>query len=179
MEINEELTARARKIRILITDVDGVLTPGQIILDNEGNEMKAFHVRDGHGIKMLQRAGIPVGIITGRKSKVVELRAKELGIEPHLVHQGALDKLIAFQGFVKEHGYADDEVAYIGDDIVDIPVMSRVGLAFAVGDAEEYVKESAHLVSARDGGKAAVREIIDYLLKAKGKWAAVTAKYFC
>ena len=177
MEISkEDFRGRAKKIKMLVMDVDGVLTGGEIILDSQGNEMKMFHVRDGHGIKMIQRTGVKTAIITGRSSNVVAIRAEELGIGD--VFQGAKEKLPAFRELLERHGLTEEEAAYVGDDIVDIPVMKRAGLSFAVADAEQYVKEASHYVAGRNGGKGAVREVIDLLLKAKGEWEAVTAKYF-
>ncbi len=174
--LDDNVKARAAKIKLLIMDVDGVLTGGQIILDNNGTEYKAFHVRDGHGIKMAMRAGITVAIITGRESKVVAVRARELGIDE--VHQKSYDKLATYTELVSRLGVRDEEAAFIGDDIVDIPVMKRVGLAVAVADAEEYVKQGAHAVTERRGGDGAVREVVDYVLKARGDWDRLTTKYF-
>jgi 3-deoxy-D-manno-octulosonate 8-phosphate phosphatase (KDO 8-P phosphatase) len=171
-----ELKQKAEKIKLLILDVDGVMTGGQIILDNNGNELKMFHVRDGHGIKMLQRAGIKVALITGRDSKVVTLRARELGIED--VRQGAKDKLAVYRELMKSLGLSDEDAAYVGDDIVDLPVMRVVGLSFAVADAETYVRDAAHVVTSRKGGEGAVREAVDFLLRASGLWESVTAEYF-
>jgi 3-deoxy-D-manno-octulosonate 8-phosphate phosphatase (KDO 8-P phosphatase) len=171
-----EFLARARKIKVLILDVDGVMTNGQIIWDSNRNEIKAFHVRDGHGIKMAERAGLTIAIITGRRSDVVDIRAKELGINE--VYQGALEKIPAYREILVKLGLEEDEAAYVGDDIVDIPVMSRVGLSFAVANAEPYVKDAAHCVVTRNGGEGAVREVIDMLLRARGDWESVTEKYF-
>ncbi len=171
-----ELYARAKKIRLLILDVDGVMTDGKIVLDGDGGEIKSFNVRDGHGIKMAQAAGLTVAIITGRESRVVERRAAELGIRE--VHQRSRDKLATYDDLKARLGVGDGEAAYVGDDIVDIPVMLRVGLSFAVADSEDYVKDIAHAVTRRGGGAGAVREVIDLLLKARGGWDALTAKYF-
>lgn len=176
MITESEFIERARKMKILVLDVDGVMTGGQIILDNNGDELKMFNVRDGHGIKMLQRAGVPVAIITGRSSKVVELRARELGIE--VVYQGARDKMAAYADMKAKLGIDDAQAAYIGDDIVDIPVMAKAGLAIAVADAEPYVRDAAHLVMTRNGGAGAVREAIDRILMARGDWEDATFKYF-
>ena len=174
--IREEIRQKASKIKLFISDVDGVLTGGQIILDNNGMEYKVFHVRDGHGIKLLMRAGVEVALLTGRHSKVVDVRARELGIE-HVI-QGALDKLPAYQELKDRVGVKDEEVAYIGDDNVDMPVMRRVGLSIAVADAEPYVREAADMVLERRGGEAAVREAIDFILKARGDWERINSKYF-
>jgi 3-deoxy-D-manno-octulosonate 8-phosphate phosphatase (KDO 8-P phosphatase) len=166
----------AKGIKLLILDVDGVLTDGGIILDNEGNEYKSFHVRDGHGIKMLIHAGVHVAIITGRHSKVVERRAHELGITE--VFQKCRDKRIAYKKLIKQYSLRDREVAYIGDDIVDTPIMSMVGLPVAVADATEDTKGYALLVTKHRGGRGAVREITDFILKAKGAWQRIIDGYF-
>ncbi len=158
----------AKNIKLLILDVDGVLTDGSIILDNEGNEFKAFHVRDGHGIKMLERAGVKVAIITGRHSKVVERRAHELGITE--VYQRCNIKSVAYEHLIEKMGITDKEVAYIGDDIVDIPILKRVGLPIAVADATDETKAEAMIITKNYGGRGAVREICDLILKSKGKW---------
>jgi len=172
----KELQEIAKGIKLLILDVDGVMTDGSIILDNEGNEHKIFNVRDGHGIKMLIRAGIQVALITGRSSKVVERRAKELGITE--VYQKSYNKTVAFDHIIGKFGLADNEAAYIGDDIVDIPVFKRAGLPIAVSDAADEARNFAAMVTKNGGGRGAVREICDLLLKAKGLWETVTREYF-
>ena len=161
--------AIAGNIKMLILDVDGVLTDGAIILDNEGNEYKSFNVRDGHGIKMLIHAGIHVAIITGRHSKVVERRAHELGITE--VFQKCHDKRIAYKKLVEQYALKDSEVAYVGDDIVDAPIMAMSGLPIAVADATEDTKEYALLVTKSRGGRGAVREVTDFILKSQGYMA--------
>jgi 3-deoxy-D-manno-octulosonate 8-phosphate phosphatase (KDO 8-P phosphatase) len=166
---------RAKNIKILILDVDGVLTDGSIILDNEGNEYKSFHVRDGHGIKMLIKAGIHVALITGRYSKVVERRANELGIKE--VFQKCFNKKIAYKKLVDQYSLSDSEVAYIGDDIVDVPIMSIAGLSVAVSDASADAKKYAMVVTKNRGGRGAVREITDLILKAKGLWKDMFNEY--
>lgn len=167
---------KAKRIRLFLVDVDGVLTDGGIVYDGGGREIKRFHVRDGHGIKMLQRAGVEVGIITGRTSEVVEVRAKELGIS--LVRQGAWDKVAAWREILAEKGLSPAETAYVGDDIVDVPLMRQVGFSAAVADAEGYVRKAADFVSIRSGGQGAVREIIEFLLRSSGAWKKVASKYF-
>ncbi|MDA8123181.1 MAG: HAD-IIIA family hydrolase [Deltaproteobacteria bacterium] len=167
---------KAARVRLFLTDVDGVLTDGGIAYDSEGREIKRFHVRDGHGIKMLQRAGVEVGIITGRKSEVVEVRAKELGIS--LVRQGAVDKVEAWRRILEETGFSPAETSYVGDDIVDVPLMRKVGFAAAVADAEGYVLEAADFVSLRTGGHGAVREIIEFVMRSSGAWEKVASRYF-
>jgi 3-deoxy-D-manno-octulosonate 8-phosphate phosphatase (KDO 8-P phosphatase) len=170
------MRARLAKIRLLLLDVDGVMTDGRIIFDDRGGETKAFDVKDGHGLKLLQRAGLRIGIITGRQSPVVERRAAELGIE--LVYQGAKDKLVPFRDILQRTGLDPEAVAYVGDDIVDLPILRQVGFAATVADAHEEVKPHVHYVAQRPGGHGAVREICDLLLKETGRWATVTARYF-
>ncbi len=167
---------KAARVRLFLTDVDGVLTDGGIIHGSDGVETKRFHVRDGHGIKMLQRAGVAVGIITGRTSAVVPIRARELGVG--IVRQGAADKLAAWREILAERGVRPEETAYVGDDIVDLPLLRAAGFSAAPADAEPYVLEAVDYVSSRPGGGAAVREIVEFLLRANGQWDTVTAKYF-
>ena len=172
----KELQGIAKDVKLLILDVDGVLTDGSIILDNEGNEFKIFNVRDGHGIKMLVKAGIWVALITGRHSKVVERRARELGITE--VYQRCHIKTVAFDHIIEKYGLAEKEVAYVGDDIVDIPIFKRVGVPIAVSDAADEARDHAAVVTRHRGGRGAVREVCDFLLKAKGLWESVTKEYF-
>ncbi len=167
---------RLKKIKLLILDVDGVLTDGRIIFDSNGVESKFFNVKDGHGIKMLQRSGVEVGIISGRESMVVTNRAKELGIA--IVYQKAIDKLTPFLAILAETGLGEEEVAFVGDDIIDIPVLRRVGFAAAPPDAVAEVLPYVHLVTAKGGGWGAVREVCDLIMKAQGSWEEVTARYF-
>lgn len=167
---------KAAGVRLFLLDVDGVLTDGGIIYDSGGGEIKRFDVRDGHGIKMLQRAGVEVGIITGRTSEVVSIRAKELGIS--VVRQGSADKLATWREILSEKGLSPRDTSYVGDDIVDLPLLREVGFAASVSDAESYVKDTADYVSARPGGRGAVREIIEFLLKSGGAWEKVSSRYF-
>ena len=173
---DHDLSVIAKKIKLLILDVDGVLTDGSIILDNEGNEYKSFHVRDGHGIKMLISAGIHVAIITGRHSKVVERRAHELGIIE--IFQKCFDKKAAYRKLIEKYSLSEDEIAYVGDDIVDAPIMKIVGLPVTVADADEETKKYALLVTRNRGGRGAVREVTDFILKAKGLWEKMFNEYF-
>ncbi len=161
------IQSKIKKIKLLLLDVDGVMTDGRIILDNQGNELKAFHVRDGHGIKLAQRAGIMVGIITGRKSEVVNIRARELGIQE--VHQGALDKITVYETLISKYGLKDDEVAYMGDDIVDLGIFDRAGVAATVADPDPAVKPHVDLIMKAAGGRGAVREFINLILKNREK----------
>lgn len=173
--MKKEIMEKASKIKLLLLDVDGVLTNGGITLDNDGGEMKTFHVRDGHGIKMLSRAGIQVGIITGRSSRVVERRAKELGIKE--VYQKCFDKTVAYKEILEKLGLKDEETAYVGDDIVDIPLFVRVGLPIAVADAAADAKLYAIMTTENPGGRGAVREVTDLILKAQGLWNGIIENY--
>ncbi|WP_321531977.1 HAD-IIIA family hydrolase [uncultured Desulfuromonas sp.] len=164
------------KIRLLLLDVDGVLTDGRIIYDNNAVESKAFHVRDGHGLKLLQRAGIKVGIITGRSSAVVSHRAAELGID--IVYQGAKNKLEPYEQILADLNLSDQQVAYVGDDLVDLPILRRVGCSIAVADAVADIKPYVDYITALPGGHGAVREVCDMLLRQSGLWDSVTERYF-
>jgi len=171
----KQLTAKAKNIKLVILDVDGVMTDGSIILDNEGNEFKIFHVRDGHGIKMLNKTGIKVAIITGRKSKVVERRAKELGITE--VYQGIFAKSSVYEALLKKYRCSDKEVAFMGDDIVDIGLLKRAGLSAVPADADEGAKKWACFISTKRGGRGAVREFIELILKSSGLWDSVAGEF--
>jgi 3-deoxy-D-manno-octulosonate 8-phosphate phosphatase (KDO 8-P phosphatase) len=169
--MNEKL----KDIRLLLLDVDGVMTDGGIIYDGNGLETNVFNVKDGHGIKMLQRFGIEVGIITGRTSVVVDIRAKELGIE--LVYQGALKKLVSYDEIKQKRGLKDSQIAYMGDDVIDVPVMRRVAFAAAPSDGLEETRNVAHYVTICGGGRGAVREVCDLILKGRGMWSDVESRY--
>lgn len=164
----KELLEKASRIQILIFDVDGVLTDGSLFLDNEGQEYKAFNSQDGHGIKMLQKHGVRCAIITGRTSRVVEHRIRNLGIDPELVWQGQHDKLHGFAELLEQTGLQTDEVAYVGDDVVDLPVMQKVGLAIAVQDAHPFVLQHSHWQTQRPGGRGAARDVCEMLLESRG-----------
>ena len=163
---HKELLAIAREIKLLVLDVDGVLTDGGIILDDRGNEMKSFHVRDGHGIRMLITNGIKVALITGRSSGVVERRAEELGITD--VFQKCLDKKKAYRQLAKKYSLADSEIACVGDDIVDLSLLRLCGLPVTVADGHEVIQQQVKLITKKAGGRGAVREICDLILEAKG-----------
>lgn len=165
----------AREVRLLLLDVDGVLTDGTIFLGEKGQEYKAFNSRDGHGIKMLQQSGVVVGIVSGRSSPAVEHRAAELGVR-HL-HQGCSDKLVIFEQLRGSLGLGASQVAFVGDDIADLPIMVRAGLAIAVNDAHELVRRHAHWVTPSGGGKGAVREVCDFIMSAQGTYAADIERY--
>ena len=164
------------RLKLLLLDVDGVMTDGRIIYDNNGGETKAFDVKDGHGLKLLQRAGFMVGIITGRKSAIVLRRAEELGID--IVYQDAKNKLQPFTEIMSKYSLDPSEIAYVGDDVVDLPVMLKVGFSATVADAVEDIKPFVDLVTERPGGRGAVREVCDYILKATGHWGDVSDRYF-
>jgi 3-deoxy-D-manno-octulosonate 8-phosphate phosphatase (KDO 8-P phosphatase) len=174
--MKENLRTKAEKIRWIILDVDGVMTGGGITYNSEGVETKTFHVRDGHGIKMAQRAGLSFALITGRSSQIVEIRAKELGIKE--VYQGAKRKIEAYEELIKRLKLSDQEVAYVGDDLIDLPLFRRVGFSATVADADPETREHADLVLSYPGGRGAVREFIEIILKAQGKWKEVTERYY-
>lgn len=162
----KDILKRAANIKLVIFDVDGVLTDGSLFLGDDGLEYKAFNSRDGHGMKMLQQAGVTIGIITGRTSKVVEYRMASLGIEH--IYQGQLDKRKAFVELLDKLGLETDEVAYVGDDVVDLPVMQQVGLAIAVQDAHPLVLKHAHWQTPSNGGRGAGRDVCEMLMEARG-----------
>lgn len=161
----ESLVDKARRIRYLLLDVDGVMTDGTLFFDENGREMKGFSIYDGHGIRLLQAAGLGVGIISGRTSGVVAWRAKELQIED--LHQGIHDKIAAYEIIQKARKLEDSEMAYIGDDLIDLPVLRRAGLSIAVANAVDAVKKEVDWVTARRGGEGAVREAVDFILSVR------------
>ncbi|MCC7384820.1 MAG: HAD hydrolase family protein [Deltaproteobacteria bacterium] len=163
-----DLEVRAKRVRALILDVDGVLTDGRVIYLSNGAEAKNFHVRDGLGVQLLLAARIRVGIISGRESEIVERRAKELGIDPVL--QGVDDKVAGFEKVLTALDLPEADVAYIGDDLPDLPIFKRAGLALAVADAVPEVRAAAHAVLRTGGGQGAVREACELLLKSRGAW---------
>ncbi len=172
--MRKSLKERAKRIKLLILDVDGVLTDGSIIMDSHGNEIKAFHVRDGHGVKMAQKAGIIVAILSGRNSKVVERRAEELGITE--VYQGIHKKSSVYETLLRKYNLSDENVAFMGDDIVDIELFKRAGLPAVPEDADNGVKKLAVFVSSKKGGRGAVREIIELILRSSGCWESVSGE---
>jgi 3-deoxy-D-manno-octulosonate 8-phosphate phosphatase (KDO 8-P phosphatase) len=169
------LKTKARKIRLLICDVDGVLTDGSLFFGDDGQEYKAFNSLDGHGIKMLQESGVQVAIITGRTSNVVLHRMKNLSVST--IYQGQSDKLVGYQQLLDELNIQADEIAYMGDDVVDLPVMIRVGLSVAVANAHELVKEHADMTTKQSGGHGAVREFCDFIIKSQGKYDSLMSRY--
>jgi 3-deoxy-D-manno-octulosonate 8-phosphate phosphatase (KDO 8-P phosphatase) len=164
------LDKRLGAVRILILDVDGVLTDGRIIINDHGEETKCFNVKDGYGIRALLDAGIEVAVITGRQSSVVEHRAKDLGIRS--IYQGVADKKSACIRLLEEKQLAGDQACYIGDDLPDIPVLRYVGLPVAVADAVKEAREAALYITEKNGGNGAVREVCELILKAQNAWPA-------
>ena len=173
--MKKDLIEKLKKIKMLILDVDGVMTDGRIVMDDGGHEIKNFDVHDGHGLKMIQRYGIRVVLLTGRKSDVVTHRAHDLGIKD--VYQGSLNKKEVLEKILKKFRLPADVAAFLGDDIVDIPVLKRVGFSAAVADALDVVKKSANYVTKSAGGHGAVRELCELILQAQGKWPEIASKY--
>lgn len=170
--VSGPLRQKARKIRLLLLDVDGVLTDGRIIIDDRGVETKQFHVRDGQGIALLRRAGIEVGVITGRRSKAVRHRAHELGIR--LVYQGVENKLQAYRRVAAKTRLSRGQIAYVGDDVNDLSILKEAGLAITVKDGWPGLLPFADWVTENTGGNGAVREVAELLLQAQGKWTELT-----
>lgn len=166
---------RAKKVKLLILDVDGVLTDGNIIYADSREELKNFSVKDGFGMSLLDKAGIKSIIITAKKSRALIRRAKEMWVAK--VYQNAVDKMRAYEQVLMAFKLTDEEVCYIGDDLIDIPILKRVGLAVGVADGADELRDVVHYITRRQGGKGAVREVIDIILKSQGKWEKVTRKY--
>lgn len=166
--MNEDVLQRALRVRLAIFDVDGVLTDGTLYFGPRGELMKAFHIQDGHGLKLLQKAGVVTAILSGRKSAAVSLRAKELGI-PHVIQGTGDDKIPEFEKLVKKLKLREEQCSFMGDDIQDLPVMRRCGLAAAPSNAIESVKSAAHYVASAHGGRGAVRELCDLMVRAQAK----------
>jgi 3-deoxy-D-manno-octulosonate 8-phosphate phosphatase (KDO 8-P phosphatase) len=173
--LSAELQARAARIKLVLFDVDGVLTDGKVIIHGDGTESKNFDIKDGISMVWAQRVGLIVGILSARASNSTTQRAAQLGIT--LVHQGVKDKLVAYDQIVGDVCVDDDEVAYMGDDIVDLSVLERVGLATAPADAVDEVRSRVHWVSRRAGGDGAARELVELLLRVQGRWEGVLASY--
>ncbi len=169
------LTQAAQNIRLLLLDVDGVLSDGKLYYSASGDEIKTFHTQDGHGLKMLRHSGIKVGIITGRNSPLVERRARELEID--FLVQGREDKYAALQSLLAENAFELSEVAFMGDDWPDLQVMTRVGLALSVANAHPAVIARAHWVAKRAGGEGAVREACDWIMQCQGTYDTALAPY--
>ena len=173
--LTPELQARAAKIKLLVMDVDGVLTDGRIFIRDDGEEIKSFHTLDGHGLKMLQQSGVQTAIITGRDAPSVGVRVRQLGIAYYF--KGIHDKRAAYAELREQAGVAEDECAFIGDDVVDLPVMVRCGLPVAVPEAHWFAKQHAAYVTQRSGGQGAVRELCDLIMQAQGTLDAALAEY--
>ena len=169
------LEERCQPISLLLSDVDGVLTDGRVILDNQGIESKAFHIRDGLGIKLWQKAGCQFGMLTLRSTQSLKVRAAELGID--IIRQGVPDKLTALKQILAELKLDRQRVCYLGDDLPDLPVLRTVGLGVAVADACGEVRQAAHYTTRECGGRGAVREVIEMVLKAQGRWTDVIQTY--
>lgn len=170
-----EIERRASRVRLLLMDCDGVLTDGRITLLDNGDEEKSFHTRDGHGLVLLHRAGLQSGVISGRTSSAVERRARDLGMR--YVRQGTWDKIKDFEELLMEAGMDEHQVAFIGDDVTDIPLMQRAELAVAVADAAPETHAAAHYTTQLPGGFGAVREVCELILKAQGRWSELMQRY--
>jgi len=168
-------TERARRLKLMIFDVDGVLTDGRLYISDSGEEMKAFSTRDGQGIRLLQETGVAIGVITARRSRVVERRAEELGIG--LLRQGASDKARTFAELLSLGGVAADEAGYMGDDLADLPVLARCGFAASVATAPEYVRSRSHYVARAAAGEGAAREVCEFIMRAQGSLEKAIAGY--
>ena len=173
---DDTFAERARALQWLLLDVDGVLTDGRLVYGADGEQKKVFHVRDGLGLRLVQRDGLKVGIISGRESEALRIRADDLGVDWLVMERS--DKGPAFAEFLAAQGVSADRVAYMGDDLVDLPILRRCGLAFAPADAVAEVRERAHRVLAGRGGRGVVRELCELLLRARGSWEELIAPYY-
>jgi 3-deoxy-D-manno-octulosonate 8-phosphate phosphatase (KDO 8-P phosphatase) len=171
----QDVYEKAKRLQLAVFDVDGVLTDGTLYYTDSGEEVKAFNVRDGHGMKMLQASGVRLAIITSRASRCVALRAQNLGID--LVFQGVSDKLAAFEQLLGGEKLNAVAAAYIGDDLIDLPVLRRCGLAVAVPEAPQAVRQQAHYVTQAPGGRGAARELCELIMRAQGTFDAQLAAY--
>jgi 3-deoxy-D-manno-octulosonate 8-phosphate phosphatase (KDO 8-P phosphatase) len=175
-----DLEARARRIRLLLMDCDGVLTDGSVIYTADGDQAseqtKVFHIHDGQGLRLAKQAGLRLGLISGRNSVAVAVRARELGFD--YVFQGVADKLGVYDQLRRAGQFDNLEIAYVGDDLPDLPLLRRVGLAIAVADALQEARQQAHLVTQKPGGRGAIREAVELILKAQDHWAAVIQQFY-
>ncbi len=171
----QDIFEQARAIRLVIFDVDGVLTDGSLFLGDDGQEYKAFHSRDGHGMKLLQGTGVELAVITGRTSKVVARRMEGLGVRH--VFQGQTEKLSAYNQLKRALGLEDRQIAYLGDDVVDLPILIRVGLAVAVQDAHPWVKRHCHWQTPSPGGRGAARDLCEFIMEAQGHLVPLLESY--
>ncbi len=167
----QELQERAKRVRLLLLDVDGVLTDGTVSIDSSGGESKHFFIRDGISLIWARRSGLNVGLLSGRSSATTTRRAAELGIP--IVSQGGSDKRIGYAEILAAHGYTDEDVAYMADDVLDLPVLGRVGLSTAPADAVDEVRSRVHWISRHAGGRGAVRELVEVVLQAQGHWQGI------
>jgi 3-deoxy-D-manno-octulosonate 8-phosphate phosphatase (KDO 8-P phosphatase) len=167
---------RARRVKLLITDIDGVMTDGRIVYSVYGDELKFFDVTDGFGISLLNRVGIKTIIITAKKSRIVKLRARDLKVLK--AYAGFIDKRVPFADVLKRFKIPPEEICFIGDDLIDVPVLKQVGFAVSVPNGMEEVKAVAHHVTTKSGGRGAVREVCELILKSQNKWDEATARYF-
>ena len=174
-QAQKSIIESAKQLQLLILDVDGVLTDGKLFFDDQGHEYKCFHARDGHGIKLLRQSGVEVAVISGRKSNSVALRMQSLGVD--LVYQGHENKVAAYQEILHKVGCLPEEVGHVGDDLLDLPIMLRVGLSIAVNDAVDAVKSYADWCTELKGGEGAVREVCDLIMQAQGNFAALVDSY--
>ena len=175
MDTMQDIVEKAQRLKLLILDVDGVLTDGRLFFDDNGKEYKTFHARDGHGIKLLRQTGVEVAVISGRKSNSVALRMKSLGV--NYVYQGHENKIAAFNEIIQSLAIKPEEAAHVGDDLLDLPVMTRVGLSIAVNDANDSVKQYADWCTKTNGGLGAVREVCDFIMQAQGTFDDVLKSY--
>ncbi|EIC22217.1 3-deoxy-manno-octulosonate-8-phosphatase KdsC [Thiorhodovibrio frisius] len=171
----QDAIERAKAIRVVIFDVDGVLTDGRLIIGDDGQEYKAFHSRDGHGMAMLQQTGVSLAVITGRQSQVVRLRMESLGVRH--VYQGRRDKTPAYEELKARLELADSAFAYVGDDVIDLPILSQVGLGVAVADAHPLVKAHCHWQTENPGGRGAAREVCEFIMRAQDTLEPMLARY--
>lgn len=167
-QISNTLTLKAKKIKLLILDVDGVLTDNRLIYGDDGQEYKAFYTRDGHGMVLLQKSGVDIAIITGRKSALVTKRMQDLKVKH--VHQGVPDKLPTFLNLVDELGIEMSEIAYVGDDILDLPILTRIGLSVTPADGDFEVKSRVDYISHFKGGQGCVREVCEMIMRSQETW---------
>jgi len=174
--IDQEIIAKAKKVRLLLLDIDGVMTDGRVIYSVYGDELKFFDVQDGLGITLLDRVGIKSVIVTAKKSRIVKARARDLKIAK--TYQGYMDKLVPFNKILRKFKIPPEEICFMGDDLIDIPVLRRVGFAVCVPNAVEDVKSYAHYITSKTGGRGAVREICDLILRSQDKWDAASGRYF-
>jgi 3-deoxy-D-manno-octulosonate 8-phosphate phosphatase (KDO 8-P phosphatase) len=174
--ISSETVERARRVKLLITDIDGVMTDGRIVYSVYGDELKFFDVTDGFGISLLNRAGIKTVIITAKKSRIVKLRARDLKVAK--AYAGHIDKRIPFNDVLKRFKIPAEEICFIGDDLIDVPILKQVGFAVSVPNGMEEVKAVAHHITTKSGGRGAIRELCELILKSQDKWNEATSRYF-